>query len=137
MEKLKTFDVDLKRLFFEVLKRLWLILLVGIICGASMFVYAKFFITPQYKATATIYIQNYTGDNDKKYIRPTSVLPRTSSLHIRDCLRAITFSTKLKKSSATITVSMPYVRLLPPRLLRIRPYSKYLSAIMTPSRPQR
>ena len=66
MEKLKTFDVDLKRLFFEVLKRLWLILLVGIICGASMFVYAKFFITPQYKATATIYIQNYTGDNDKK-----------------------------------------------------------------------
>ena len=25
MEKLKTFDVDLKRLFFEVLKRLWLI----------------------------------------------------------------------------------------------------------------
>lgn len=66
MEKLKTFDVDLKRLFFEVLKRLWLILLVGIICGASVFVYAKFFITPQYKATATIYIQNYTGDNDKK-----------------------------------------------------------------------
>lgn len=66
MEKLKTFDVDLKRLFFEVLKRLWLILLVSIICGASVFVYAKFFITPQYKATATIYIQNYTGDNDKK-----------------------------------------------------------------------
>lgn len=66
MEKLKTFDVDLKRLFFEVLKRLWLILLVGIICGASVFAYAKFFITPQYKATATIYIQNYTGDNDKK-----------------------------------------------------------------------
>ena len=66
MEKLKTFDVDLKRLFLEVLKRLWLILLVGIICGASVFAYAKFFITPQYKATATIYIQNYTGDNDKK-----------------------------------------------------------------------
>ena len=66
MEKLNTFDVDLKRLFFEVLKRIWLILLVGIICGVSVFVYAKFFITPQYKATATIYIQNYTGDNDKK-----------------------------------------------------------------------
>ena len=66
MEKLKTFDVDLKRLFFEVLKRLWLILLVGIICGAGVFAYAKFFITPQYKATATIYIQNYTGENDEK-----------------------------------------------------------------------
>ena len=59
MEKLKTFDVDLKRLFFEVLKRLWLILLVGIVCGSGVFLYAKFFITPQYKATATIYIQNY------------------------------------------------------------------------------
>ena len=63
MEKLKTFDVDLKRLFFEVLKRLWLILLVGIVCGSGVFLYAKFFITPQYKATATIYIQNYTGEN--------------------------------------------------------------------------
>ena len=66
MEKLKTFDVDLKRLFFEVLKRLWLILLVGIVCGSGVFLYAKFFITPQYKATATIYIQNYTGENDEK-----------------------------------------------------------------------
>ena len=66
MEKLKTFDVDLKRLFFEVLKRVWLILLVGIICGAGVFAYANFFITPQYKATATIYIQNYTGENDEK-----------------------------------------------------------------------
>lgn len=66
MEKLKTFDVDLKRLFFEVLKRVWQILLVGIICGAGVFAYAKFFITPQYKATATIYIQNYTGENDEK-----------------------------------------------------------------------
>ncbi len=66
MEKLKTFDVDLKRLFFEVLKRMWLIILVGIICGASAFMYAKFFITPQFKATATIYIQNYTGLNDQK-----------------------------------------------------------------------
>ena len=54
------------RLFFEVLKRLWLILLVGIVCGSGVFLYAKFFITPQYKATATIYIQNYTGENDEK-----------------------------------------------------------------------
>lgn len=66
MEKLKTFDVDLKRLFFEVLKRVWLIILVGVICGASAFMYAKFFITPQFKATATIYIQNYEGPNDQK-----------------------------------------------------------------------
>lgn len=66
MEKLRTFDVDLKRLFFEILKRLWLIMLVGVICGSGAFLYAKFFITPQYKATATIYIQNYTGENDEK-----------------------------------------------------------------------
>lgn len=66
MEKLKTFDVDLKRLFFEVVKRLWVIILVGVITGSSAFLYAKFFITPQFKATATIYIQNYEGPNDQK-----------------------------------------------------------------------
>lgn len=125
MEKLKTFDVDLKRLFFEVLKRLWLILLVGIICGAGVFAYAKFFITPQYKATATIYIQNYTGENDEKYIRPTSARPRILSLHIRDCSRATTFSIESRKSSVKITASMTYARRLPPKRLRIHPYLKY------------
>ena len=66
MEKLKAFDVDLKRLFFEVLKRVWLIILVGVLCGGAVFAYAKFFITPQYTATASIYVQNYTGENDQK-----------------------------------------------------------------------
>ena len=132
MEKLKTFDVDLKRLFFEVLKRLWLILLVGIICGAGVFAYAKFFITPQYKATATIYIQNYTGDNDKKIY--SSDLSASQNL-VTTYQGLFTSDNVLNRVKEKLGDN--YVRLLPPRLLRIRPYSKYLSAIMTPSRPQR
>lgn len=132
--KLKTFDVDLKRLFFEILKRLWLILLVGIVCGSGVFLYAKFFITPQYKATATIYIQNYTGENDERYIHPTSARPRTWLLHIRDCLRAIMFSAESRKSSERTTMSMLYAHRLPPRLLRTHPYLKYPSTTTTPKR---
>lgn len=66
MDKLKSFDIDLRRLFFEVLKRVWLIVLVGAVCGCGTFLYAKFSIAPQYTATATIYIQNYKGENDQK-----------------------------------------------------------------------
>ena len=66
MDKIKAFDIDLKRLFFEVLKRAWLIILVGVICAGSAFAYAKLFITPQYTATVSIYLQNYTGENDQK-----------------------------------------------------------------------
>ena len=47
MDKLKSFDIDLKRLFFEVLKRVWLIVLVGAVCGCGTFLYAKFSIAPQ------------------------------------------------------------------------------------------
>ena len=73
MEKLKTFDVDLKRLFFEVLKRLWLILLVGIVCGSGVFLYAKFFITPQYKATY-LYSELHRRERRKDiFIRPQRV----------------------------------------------------------------
>ncbi len=66
MDKIKAFDIDLKRLFFEVLKRAWLIILVGVICAGSAFAYAKFFVTPQYTATVSIYLQNYAGENDQK-----------------------------------------------------------------------
>lgn len=134
MEKLKTFDVDLKRLFFEVLKRLWLILLVGIVCGSGVFLYAKFFITPQYKATATIYIQNYTGENDEKIYSSDLSASQTWLLHIRDCSRATTFSTESRKSSVKITASMLYAHRLPPRLLRTHPYLKYPSTTTTPKR---
>ena len=137
MEKLKTFDVDLKRLFFEVLKRLWLILLVGIICGASVFVYAKFFITQQYKATATIYIQNYTGDNDKKIYSSDLCASQNLVTTYQGLFTSDNVLNKVKEKLGDNYSADAYVRLLPPRLLRIRPYSKYLSAIMTPSRPQR
>ena len=66
MDKIKAFDIDLKRLFFEVLKRAWLIVLVGVICASSAFAYAKLFVTPQYTATVSIYLQNYIGENDQK-----------------------------------------------------------------------
>ena len=131
MEKLKTFDVDLKRLFFEVLKRLWLILLVGIVCGSGVFLYAKFFITPQYKATATIYIQNYTGENDEKIY--SSDLSASQNL-VTTYQGLLTRDNVLNRVKERTTMSMPYAHRLPPRLLRTHPYLKYPSTTTTPKR---
>ena len=130
MEKLKTFDVDLKRLFFEVLKRLWLILLVGIVCGSGVFLYAKFFITPQYKATATIYIQNYTGENDEKIY--SSDLSASQNL-VTTYQGLLTSDNVLNRVKEKLGENYN-VDAIPPRLLRTHPYLKYPSTTTTPKR---
>jgi capsular polysaccharide biosynthesis protein len=55
-------QINLKRVFHILWKRLWAILLVGILVGAVCFSYAWFFITPTYAAKAQMYVNNnYVG----------------------------------------------------------------------------
>ena len=134
MEKLKTFDVDLKRLFFEILKRLWLILLVGIVCGSGVFLYAKFFITPQYKATATIYIQNYTGENDEKIYSSDLSASQNLVTTYQGLLTSDNVLNRVKEKLGE-NYNVDAIRAsFTPRLLRTHPYLKYPSTTTTPKR---
>ena len=55
-------EIDLKRIFYVIWRRLWAILLVGAIFGAIALSYALFFITPTYSAKAQLYVNNnYVG----------------------------------------------------------------------------
>ena len=60
MNKNKTdyYEIDLLRLAQALWKRLWLVVLVTLICGALAFSYTYFLVTPLYKATAMMYVNN-------------------------------------------------------------------------------
>lgn len=60
-------EIDLRELFNVLLKRAWIVILCAVIVGTSVLVYTVNFVTPQYKANVTIYVNNNSG-KDNTYI---------------------------------------------------------------------
>ena len=58
MEKSQNLEIDLKHLASVVLRRAWIILLVGVLLAATAFSYACFFVTPTYSSSAKLYVNN-------------------------------------------------------------------------------
>lgn len=54
----KTSELDLRLLFFALLRKLWLIVLCAVVIGALAFGYTKYFVTPMYRASVSIYVNN-------------------------------------------------------------------------------
>lgn len=54
----ETVVLDLQELFKVLLKRVWIIVLCGALVGAATLVYTMNFITPQYEASVTMYVNN-------------------------------------------------------------------------------
>lgn len=52
------FELDLFALIKAMWKRAWLFVLCGILCACAAFSYARFQITPTYKASAMMYVNN-------------------------------------------------------------------------------
>ena len=57
-EKNEEIEIDLTRLFGAVLNRLWLVVLVSVLCAVTVFLGAFFLIAPEYQSTATFYASN-------------------------------------------------------------------------------
>lgn len=54
-------EIDVKRLLLSVAKRLWLILLVGILAAGITFTCVKTLVTPEYAAEVRMYVNNTYG----------------------------------------------------------------------------
>ncbi len=61
-------EIDLKDLFKVILKRLWIVVLCAVLLGTAVLVYTVNFVTPQYQASVTIYVNNNSGKTDGTYI---------------------------------------------------------------------
>lgn len=55
-------EINLKRILFVLWKRIWIVILTGVVFGALSMSYALFFITPTYSAKTQMYVNNnYVG----------------------------------------------------------------------------
>ncbi len=62
-----TVEIDLRELFKVLIKRAWIVILCAAILGAATLIYTVNFVTPQYDASVTMYVNNNTK-SDGTYI---------------------------------------------------------------------
>ena len=66
-EKNKVVEIDLKHIFIILLRRIWIIALVGVMVGVVALSYAYFFVTPTYASEAKLYVNNSYEKNPGVY----------------------------------------------------------------------
>ena len=75
-----SYEIDLVAIFKELWRRVWIILLVGVIFGIGGFAYAKTQITPSYSASTMLYVNTSSTLSLSSYKVSTSDLNTASTL---------------------------------------------------------
>ena len=66
-------EINIVPLLKEILKKLWLIVLVGLIAGGGAFVGAKILVKPTYRSGFTAYVNNKQGKQNTDYLTSSDV----------------------------------------------------------------
>lgn len=61
-------EIDLQKLLMAYLRKWWLILLCGLVVAGAALLYTVKFITPQYQASVSVYVNNSSGSQSVDYV---------------------------------------------------------------------
>ena len=61
----KTKEINIQELFYALINRIWLIVLSSVILAISVYIYSSNFITPRYRASVTLYVNNTVQDTNE------------------------------------------------------------------------
>ena len=74
-------DISPKLILNAVLRKIWIVILCAIFCAATAYIYFSTFVSPVYRASASIIIANGAISTDKaEYIASTNITASTSML---------------------------------------------------------
>lgn len=88
-------EIDLQKLFMRWLTNWWIIMFCGILFATASLVYTKQYITPKYKASVTIYVNNIRAGNQVESISSSSL--STSKQLVQTYIKIISSDTVLTK----------------------------------------
>lgn len=109
--KQETQEIDLLKLLKELWKRVWLIVAAAFVCGVACFLYTFFFITPQYKSSALLYVNNNSLDIGSTKVNITSGDINASSSLIDTYVVILKSRTTLEKAIAEGNLPYSYEQL--------------------------
>lgn len=65
-------EIDIRRILSELLYKAWIIILAGIVGGCASYFYSSKFVTPVYKATTLMYVNNISEEVHSQVVRVTN-----------------------------------------------------------------
>ncbi len=93
--KRQLMEIDLSKLFFSVLRYWWVVLICGAVFAVAMYVYSSRFVTPMYRASVTIYVNNFNSDVSSDSISSTQLT--TSQRLVKTYINIIESDTVIDK----------------------------------------
>ena len=88
-------EIDLQKLLLVYLRKWWLIILCGLIIGGASLYYTVYHITPMYRASVTVYVNNTKGGELVEYISGSNL--SASKQLVNTYVNIITSDTVLAK----------------------------------------
>ena len=86
----KTTEINLIDLLYYILKRVWVVLLVTFSFAAAALIFCKFFIVPEYTASARVYVLSRSSEDSLAYSDLQSSEKLTSDFEVLITGRNIT-----------------------------------------------
>ena len=127
-------EINLIPLLKEILRKLWLILLVGVIVGGAVYVGAKVFIKPTYRSGFTAYVNNKQSKQSKDYLTSSDVnAAKELVLTYQSIIKSNSILTAAAKS---IGVDMPYDSLAGRVSTEVKDDTEIISVYVVDTDPQ-
>ena len=130
----QNFEIDLVALLKETVKKLWLILLVGLIVGATVYVGAKVFIKPTYRSGFTAYVNNKQGKQTTDYLTSSDV--NAAKLLVLTYQSIIKSNNILTAAAESIGVDLPYESLAKKVSAEVKDDTEIISVYVVDTDPQ-
>lgn len=99
-------EINIIPLLKELLKKIWLILLVGLIVGGAVFVGAKLMIKPTYRSGFTAYVNNKQSKENTDYLSSSDVT--ASKQLVLTYQKILTSNTILTASAESMGIDSSY-----------------------------
>lgn len=95
----RTFEINVKDIFRAALRRIWMVIFCVAVGAVLLYVYSSNFITPKYKATVSIYVNNNTNTSAVSGITSSDL--STSQKLVKTYVNMIKSDTVLEKVAET------------------------------------
>lgn len=128
-------EIKIIPLLKELLKKIWVIALVGLIVGAAVFVGAKVFIKPTYRSGFTAYVNNKQSNQKDKDSLTSSDVTASKQL-VLTYQKILTSNTILTAAADSIDVDMPYSSLRKMVTTEVKDDTEIISVFVENKDPQ-
>lgn len=128
------FEINLIPLLKELLKKLWLIVLVGLIVGGSVFIATKIIIKPSYRSGFTAYVNNKQGKQDNDLLTSSDV--SASKQIVQTYQKILTSNTILTAAAESMGIDVPYSVLKSKVSTEVQDETEIISVYVVDTDPQ-